>query len=64
MPGRDVEPEALRGGPVELQARVHVGQVDVRADLDRPVGGVGEGQLAALVRSAIGVELQLARLRP
>ncbi len=43
--GRDVETETLSRFPIELQAGVHVGQVDVRADLDRPVRGVGDGQL-------------------
>lgn len=35
--GRDVEPVAVRGGPVELELRVRLDEVVVAADLDRPV---------------------------
>src|SRR5690349_7678596 len=34
--------------------------MDVRSDLDRPVGSVDERQRAALVRVAVGIELELA----
>ena len=42
--GGDVEAVAARLGAVELQGRVGLGEVVVRADLDRPVAGVGDRQ--------------------
>ena len=42
--GRDVEPEAARRGAIEGQRRVGLEEVVVRADLDRPVAGVGDRQ--------------------
>ena len=53
-----------RGLAVELETGVDVGEVDVRPDLDRPVGRVRERQLAALVGAAVGVELDLPRRDP
>ena len=48
--GSKCPPGCPAGSPaaaaVEVQARIDVGQVDVRADLDRPVRRVGEGELA------------------
>jgi len=42
--GRDVEAKAARLLAVELQRRVGLVEMVVRADLDRPVAGVGDGQ--------------------
>src|SRR5690348_15531966 len=41
-PGRDVEPHAARLATVELQRLVGLEEVVVRADLDRPLAGVGD----------------------
>src|SRR5271169_2074791 len=40
--GRDVEPEALRLPAIELERRVGLEEMIVRADLDRPVAGIGD----------------------
>ena len=40
--GGDVEAAAARGGAVEVERRVGLGEMVVRADLDRPVAGVGD----------------------
>ena len=42
--GRDVEPEAARRRAIERERRVGLGEVIVRADLDRPVAGVRDRQ--------------------
>src|SRR3954469_24270772 len=50
--GGDVEVEPAGCGPVELQGPVRLEEMEVRADLDRPVAGVGDlrlEDLAALV---------------
>ena len=44
----NVQPPAVGGLPVKLQRRVGFGKVIVRADLDRPVAGVGHGDLHRL----------------
>src|SRR3954468_7109628 len=57
-PGRDVEPHAARLAAVEAQGLVGLEEVVVRADLDRPVAGVGdlEGDgRAALVQEDVAV---------
>jgi pyruvate/2-oxoglutarate dehydrogenase complex dihydrolipoamide acyltransferase (E2) component len=59
-PGRDVEPEAVRDRTVEGESGVHVGEVDVGADLDGSVGDVGEGQLTVLLGRPVAVQLELA----
>src|SRR5690606_38678859 len=41
-PGGNVEPHAARGGTVEAQGLVGLEEVVVRADLDRPVAGIGD----------------------
>src|SRR5882724_3581608 len=55
--GRDVETVAARNGAVEAQRRVGLEEMVVRADLDRPVAGVGDLDLD---RGAAGVELDVA----
>src|SRR5262245_34246084 len=55
--GSDIEAAAARLGAVELQGRVGLGEVVMRADLDRPVAGVGHGEGDG---SAPGVELDVA----
>src|SRR6516165_356350 len=57
--GGDIEPHAARFLAVELQRRIGLEEMVMRADLDRPVAGIGDAErhrLAALV------ELDLARL--
>ena len=44
-PRRHVEPHAERLRAVEAQRAVGLEEVEVRADLDRPIGGIGDGQL-------------------
>src|SRR4029077_7902693 len=58
-PGRDVEPHAARLLAIELQRRIGLEEMIVRADLDRPVAGVGDGERRGL---AAGVERDLAGL--
>jgi hypothetical protein len=55
--GGDVEPKAARRRPVESERRIGLGKVIVRADLDRPVAGVGDDQPEGF---AAGVELDVA----
>src|SRR5438552_3676772 len=55
--GRDVEPHAARLLAVEPECRVGFEEVVVRADLDRPVAGVGHRQRHGL---AAGVERDVA----
>src|SRR6185437_15151588 len=43
-PGRDVEPEPARLVAIELQRRVGLVEMIVRADLDRPVAGIRDGE--------------------
>ena len=40
--GGNVEPEAARLGAVEFQRRIGLEEMIVRADLDRPVAGIGD----------------------
>src|SRR5215469_10813445 len=56
---RDVEPHAARLLAIELQRRIGLEEMIVRADLDRPVAGVGDGERHGL---ATGVEGDLAGL--
>src|SRR5215471_7208732 len=56
---RDVEPHAARLLAIELQRRIGIEEMIVRADLDRPVAGVGDGERHGL---ATGVEGDLAGL--
>src|SRR4029077_20971526 len=58
-PGRDVEPHAARLLAIELQRRIGLEEMIVRADLDRPVAGVGDGERHGL---AAGIERDLAGL--
>ena len=55
--GGNVEAAAARLGAVELQGRVGFSEMVVRADLDRPVAGVGDRQRDG---GAAGVELDVA----
>src|SRR5215469_13883176 len=55
--GRDVEAEAARLGAVEAERRVGLAEMVVRADLDRPVAGIGDFDLDGL---APLIELDLA----
>src|SRR5258708_34975559 len=55
--GRDVEPHAARLFAVELERRVGLEEVVVRADLDRPVAGVRHRQRHGL---AAGVDRDVA----
>src|SRR5581483_5049011 len=55
--GRDVEAEAARLLAVELQCCIRLVEMVVRADLDRPVAGIGDGQ--SYGRSA-GIHLDVA----
>src|SRR5437899_1457746 len=57
--GRDIEPHAARLLAVEFQRRIGLEEMVVRADLDRPVAGIGDRDLGGL---AAGVELDLAIL--
>src|SRR6185312_10199849 len=55
---RQVEPHAARLPAVELQRRVGLEEMIVRAHLDRPIAGVGDSQrhrLAALVELDLAV---------
>src|SRR6202035_5306487 len=57
-PGRNVEPHAARLLAVEAQRRVGFEEVVMRADLDRPVAGIGDRQrhgAAALVQFDVAV---------
>src|SRR5207245_8993302 len=56
-PCGDVEAEPLRRRTVERQRRIHVGEVEVRAHLHRPVAGVLDHEAAPL---PAGVELDQA----
>src|SRR3954451_7341137 len=40
-PRRDVEPHAACAPPVELQRRIGLEEMIVRADLDRPIASIG-----------------------
>ena len=42
VPAADVETHAVRGVAIELQSGVHFGEMEVRADLDGAVAGVGD----------------------
>ena len=44
VPAGDVEPEAARRGAIERERRVGLGEVVVRADLDRTIAGVGDAR--------------------
>ena len=55
--GGDVEPHPARRRAVEVERRVGLGEMIVRADLHRPVAGVGDGQRDRL---AVGVQRDLA----
>ena len=57
--GGDVEPHAARLLAVELQRRIGLEEMIVRADLDRPVAGIGDRQRHRL---AAGIEFDLAVL--
>src|SRR5258708_37883218 len=57
--GRDVEPHAARLVALEAQRLVGLEEMIVRADLDRPVAGVGD---LYRHRHDAGVELDLAGL--
>src|SRR6516164_2808535 len=57
--GRDVEPHAARLLAIELQRRIGLEEVVVRADLDRPIAAVGDRQGHGLTA---GIELDLAVL--
>src|SRR5262249_20759306 len=57
--GGDVEPHAARLLAVELQRRVGLEKLVVRADLDRPIAGIGHRQRQRL---AAGIEFDLAVL--
>ncbi len=56
-PGRDVEPEAARLVAIELQRRVGLEEMVVRADLDRPVAGIGDDERDG---RPPGIELDIA----
>src|ERR1700738_3998062 len=56
---RDVEPHAAGFFSVELQRRVGLEEMIVRADLDRTIAGVGDGERHRL---AAGIEFDLAVL--
>ena len=54
--GGDVEAKALRACAVELQRRIGLEEMVVRADLDRPVAGIGDferDRVAALVHDDV-----------
>src|SRR6516164_759769 len=57
--GRDIEPHAARLLAIEFQRRIGLEEMVVRADLDRPVAGIGDGQRHGL---AAGIEFDLAVL--
>src|SRR5207237_10098531 len=54
---RDVEPHAAGASAVELQRRIGLEEMIVRADLDRPIARIGNRQRHRL---ATGIELDLA----
>ena len=60
VPAGHVEPEAARRVAVEVERRVRLGEVEVRADLDRPVAGVRR----PAARRARGRRSARARPRP
>src|SRR5262249_196340 len=56
--GRNVEPHAARLLAIELERRIGFKEMIVRADLDRPVAGIGDAQrdqLAALVELDLAI---------
>src|ERR1700730_14778944 len=57
--GGDIEPHAARLFAVELQRRIGLEEMVVRADLDRTVAGIGNGQC---YRLAAGSKFDLAVL--
>src|SRR5260370_6481774 len=57
--GGDIEPHAARLLAVELQRRIGLEEMVVRADLDRPVAGIGDRQRHRL---AAGVEFDFSVL--
>src|SRR3989442_13119612 len=57
--GSDIEPHAARLFAIEFQRRIGLEEMIMRADLDRPVAGIGDRQH---YRLAASVELDLAVL--
>src|SRR5262249_56817085 len=57
--GGDIEPHAARLFAIEFQRRIGLEEMVVRADLDRPIAGIGDRQRHRL---ATGIELDLAVL--
>src|SRR6266446_1262387 len=57
--GRDIEPHAARLLAIEFQRRIGLEEMIMRADLDRPVAGIGDVKRN---RPAPGIELDLAVL--
>src|SRR5262244_3533139 len=57
--GGDIEPHAARFLAVEFQRRIGLEEMIMRADLDRPIAGIGDRQAQRL---AAGIELDLAVL--
>ncbi|KIU01525.1 hypothetical protein QU38_01175, partial [Staphylococcus aureus] len=57
--GCDIKAHAARLLAIERQRRIGLAEMVVRADLDRPVAGVGNGQRHGL---ATGIELDVAVL--
>src|SRR6185312_10174240 len=57
--GGDGEPHAARLLPLELQGRIGLEEMIMRADLDRPVAGVGDSERHRL---SPGIQLDLAVL--
>src|SRR5258707_1629026 len=57
--GGDIEPHAARLLAIEFQCRIGLEEMIVRADLNRPVPGIGDRQRHRL---AAGIELDLALL--
>src|SRR6185437_15243003 len=55
--GGDGEPHAARLLALEFQGRIGLEEMIMRADLDRPIAGVGDGERRRL---AADVELDLA----
>src|SRR6202034_3711074 len=45
----DVETEAAGDGPVELECRVGISEVEVRADLNRSIADIQDSRYASLV---------------
>src|SRR6516162_4499552 len=54
--GGDIEPHAARLFAIELQRRIGLEKMIVRADLDRPIAAIGDRERN---RFAIGIELDL-----